>query len=437
VKYLPALDGLRAVAILAVLVFHAMPGTLKGGFTGVDVFFVLSGYLITSVILYDIREGHFSMRRFYLRRVQRLLSNAVCMVFVTALLSYIAVLPLTAAKVAQHGFWTLVNLSNVYIWLSAGGYWGDSANSLPLLHTWSLAVEEQFYILFPIALWILTRGPRPLLFAATVCLTLLSFVLSVYGTWAYPAATFYLLPTRAWEPLLGALLATYRVPTSADLSLRTVNSRLISEFVGWAGMALIVFGFVFIDESYHFPGWIALVPTLGAVAVIVSIANAATTLGRVLSVPLMVLIGKLSYSIYLWHWPLIVIGRKNAELAGKTPQTGELVGAGIGLVLSVIAFWVVEQPSRLRGAGQNWRPRILATCLFFCATASLLVLIIRSSKGSLSDFDRPVYHGLQYNVIDLDPARELTKATKFSDVLLSPAEPHRAQIWKTGGIMHD
>src|ERR1700684_3690170 len=135
IGYVPALDGIRAVAILGVLVFHAMPAALQGGFTGVDVFFVLSGYLISSVILHDIAGGNLSMREFYFRRVQRLLPNAVLTVLFTVALSSIALLPSQAVKVAKHGLWTIFNVSNVYIWRSVGGYWGDSAASVPLLHT--------------------------------------------------------------------------------------------------------------------------------------------------------------------------------------------------------------------------------------------------------------------------------------------------------------
>ena len=140
-SYIAGLDGLRAVAILGVLVFHALPGAMRGGFTGVDVFFVLSGYLISSVILHDLRDGHFSLGEFYRRRIQRLLPNAVLTVFVTMLLSAIVLTPFTAVRVAKHGLLTLFNLSNVYIWRHVGGYWGDIAASMPLLHTWSLSVE--------------------------------------------------------------------------------------------------------------------------------------------------------------------------------------------------------------------------------------------------------------------------------------------------------
>src|SRR5689334_9054781 len=156
-EYSRPLDALRAIAILGVLVFHVNPVWLGGGFLGVDVFFVLSGYLITSVILHEIRKDQFSLREFYLRRVQRIIPNAVLMIVTTVGLYAFLFPPSTAAPVAKHAIWALLSFSNVYILNNTGGYWEQSAASLPLLHTWSLAVEEQFYVLFAPLLMLLTR----------------------------------------------------------------------------------------------------------------------------------------------------------------------------------------------------------------------------------------------------------------------------------------
>jgi peptidoglycan/LPS O-acetylase OafA/YrhL len=436
-KYIPGLDGLRAVAILAVLLFHLFPRTFKGGFVGVDVFFVLSGYLITSVVLHDLRTGEFSIRKFYLRRIQRLLPNAICMIVATTVLSYWLLLPLTAAKVAQHGLWTLLNLSNVYIWQSVGGYWGDSASSLPLLHTWSLAVEEQFYLIFPITLWFLARRRQSFLFIATSGLMLVSFALSVYGTWRLPAATFYLLPTRAWEPLLGAVLAIYQVPGVADRPFRNFYPKPAAESAGWLGLALISCGFLGITEGNDFPGWAALLPTCGAMAVIVSLADGTTRVARLLATPVMVSIGKLSYSLYLWHWPLMVIGRRYAELADGSQRVGELIGAALGVILSVVAYGLIEQPLRLRSREMSCRPRVFITCFSFCIAASLLVVLFRPATDRRGAFDSPVYHALRYNVVDSGPAPEAQWAARFSDVLFTAPDPHPAEIWKAGGIVRD
>jgi peptidoglycan/LPS O-acetylase OafA/YrhL len=433
-KYSPELDGLRAVAILAVLAFHTMPGALKGGFTGVDVFFVLSGYLIASVILHDIRDRGFSIREFYLRRIQRLLPNAILMVLVTLVLSYFALLPLATVKVAEHGLWSLFNLSNIYIWRNVGGYWGDSAASVPLLHTWSLAIEEQFYLFFPAALWLLSRRGRLCSIISGVALA--SFAVCLYGTWTHPVGAYYLLPTRAWELLFGAALAAYRVPANIERPLRTFKSARATKIAGWVGLALVVAGFFLIDEGNNFPGVVALVPAVGTLAVLVSIADGGAGPGWLLSRPSMVLIGKLSYSIYLWHWPLIVLGKSYANLLGYSPQVGALIGAGIGLDLAALAYWFVEKPLRLRGPGRHRRLMVIAAGFSTCAIACLLFSLYRPVADPFGNFDRPVFDRIRYNVLENSAADEALSATKFADVIVPPAEPRPPDVWKTGGIVH-
>jgi peptidoglycan/LPS O-acetylase OafA/YrhL len=429
-KYAPSLDGVRAVAILAVLAFHTMPRVFRGGFTGVDVFFVLSGYLITSVILHDIRNGTFSMREFYLRRIQRLLPNAVVMVMVTVALSLVFLLPSMAVKVAGHGLWAIFNLSNVYILRSFGGYWGDSANSAPLLHTWSLAVEEQFYLAFPLTLWLLSR--RTSIFIVTVFLSLASFALYIYSAGLHPEATFYLLPTRAWEPLIGAILATYRVPVTIDRPLRRTRAVLAMEFAGWGGLALIVAGFLFVKENNNLRGVMALAPALGALTLLVSIADGTTRAARLLSKPFPVLIGKLSYSLYLWHWPMIVIGRTYADLIGISRRAGTLIGLAAGIALAVIAYRVIEHPLRQRGRGRGRRLLVLGTAFFVCFLVCLVASVRHPVSDPLGRFDRVAFYGRLYNVGAI--ARQ--SSIRYADVLF-PEQPSQSETWRNGGIVHN
>jgi peptidoglycan/LPS O-acetylase OafA/YrhL len=438
-KYAPSLDGLRAVAILAVLGFHVMPHKLRGGFTGVDVFFVLSGYLITSVILLDIRNGNFSMREFYLRRIQRLLPNAVAMVLVTVTLSLIFLLPSNAVKVAGHGLWALFNLSNVYILRNVGGYWGDSAASTPLLHTWSLAVEEQFYLAWPVILCLLARRAKIFTVASVAaCLLLASVALSIYGTRVNPTAAFYLLPTRAWEPLLGATLAGFRVPVTADRPLRSARAGMATEILGWGGLALIVAGFHFITEDNRFLEVNELLPAIGTFALLVSIADGDTGPSRLLSQPFPVLVGKLSYSLYLWHWPMIVIGGTFAYLIGISQRNGRLIGALAGVALALIAYRVVEQPLRQRGPGRRSRLLVLGTAFSMCVLVCLAVSLWHPLSDPLGRFDRPAFDGFLYDTGDgnQSPLAPLTLGTRYSDVLFAQS-PRQPEIWRNGGIVHN
>ncbi len=325
--YSAPLDGIRAIAILAVLIFHISPVVLKGGFAGVDVFFVLSGFLITSILLHDIRDGSFSMREFYLRRVQRLLPNVVVTVFAVVLLWTLLMPPSQAIQAGRHGLWTILNLSNIYIWRNLGGYWGDAAEWAPLLHTWSLAVEEQFYLFFPGFLLLLARVQRTRVLAWLVAATVLSLGLWLYGSRIHPVATFYLLPTRVWELLLGAALAAHRTPLRTDDSYpRTLGPKAL-EAMGWCGLGMILVGFLLIDEANEFLGLVTLVPVVGTAFVLVSVADGKTRLARLLSVPFMVVTGKLSYSLYLWHWPLITLGKLQACLSSPGPLPALLLAS--------------------------------------------------------------------------------------------------------------
>ncbi len=434
-KYSPQLDGLRAIAILAVLVFHTWPGSLRGGFTGVDVFFVLSGYLISSVILHDVRAGKFTLREFYLRRIQRLLPNAVLTVLVTSLLAVVALLPSAAVKVAQHGLWTVLNLSNFYIRANVGGYWGDVASTIPLLHTWSLAVEEQFYIFFPWTLWWLARRPRPAV--AMAVLAAGSFALSLYSTWTHPLLAFYMLPPRAWELLLGALLAIRRIPVDAARPLLTSAHSRVREGLGWAGVVLMAVGFVVTREDQGFPGFIALLPTLGALAVIVVTSEGQGALARVLGHPFMVMTGKLSYSLYLWHWPLIVIGRECADLTGRSPQLGAMAGAASSVLVATAAYRFVEVPLRNRGPGRGRRLAIIAAC-FISATVVCLVLQRRDvHSGMQALFDRATFRGQPYNASASPARRQSGAAARVADIDFAPSGPMVERIWNHGGVVHE
>jgi peptidoglycan/LPS O-acetylase OafA/YrhL len=430
-KYSAPLDGIRAIAILAVFVFHVFPGCLRGGFTGVDVFFVLSGFLLTSIILQDIRGGSFSLREFYLRRIQRLLPNIVVTVLAVLVLSSLFLVPSSSRLVGRHSLWTVTNLSNFFIWRNFGGYWGDTAGSAPLLHTWSLAVEEQFYLIFPTSMVLLARFQRNRVTRWLLVATALSLGLCLYATPRHSAASFYMLPTRVWELLLGAALASYRTPLPNDIARPLSPSPMLQEATGWVGLSLVLVGFFAIDEAGGFPRAIALLPTIGTTLILISVTGR-TRVSRFLSTPFMVGTGKLSYSLYLWHWPLITLGKAVAELRGLPPLAGAAAGAVAGVALAWAAYLFVEQPLRSRGPGRRRRLAIIAAGFLLAVLASGWVA--NAPKVDIARyFDQPEFHGLLYSV---GKVGDVSQAIRYQDVRFPAPDGRDDQAWRSGGVVH-
>lgn len=243
--YNPSIDGLRAIAVLAVVVFHVVPGRLKGGFTGVDVFFVLSGFLITSIILEALRKAQFSLSEFYLRRALRLGPNLLVMLGCVIGVASWTALPGFSSQAAENMVWTLSCASNFYIRNHFGGYWGGDAASAPLLHTWSLAVEEQFYLIYPLMLALCIRLGKDKLLVLTGAIAVGSLAACLWSTWHDPQGANYLPHTRMWELLCGALLSMVRNRSDS------VRARLDgkADVLGILGLALIAAGFIGISEA--------------------------------------------------------------------------------------------------------------------------------------------------------------------------------------------
>jgi len=433
--HLAGMDGLRAVAILAVVLFHIWPSALPGGFTGVDVFLVLSGFLITRLILDDIRADRFSLKEFYLRRIQRLLPNLTVTILVVLLIWRCFFMPSTAMQPAWHALWTLFNLSNFYNWLQLGGYWGTDAAQAPFTHFWSLGVEEQFYLLFPGCLLLLIRIQAKRLRTWLAVVALISFAGYLYGTRAAPTATFYLLPTRAWEFLIGAILAAHGSPGGLLRLHRHLQNPKATEAFGWIGLALIFSGYVFIHENRQSSGLLLLAPTLGTALVILSVVNAETRLSRLLSLRPFAGIGKLSYSLYLWHWPLITFGKLQAEYYGQPPLTGATLGAAAGVLLSWIAYKTVEQPFRRRAPGRDWRLAVITTAVGITALVCGVLAIRPPAADPHHRFDPIVSYFLHFDSAK-SSTLDLARDARFSDVEFPPHPPRAVEAWRTGGIIH-
>jgi len=342
-RYRPEVDGLRAIAVAAVILFHAGFSLFSGGFVGVDVFFVISGFLITSIIVEELKADRFSVIRFYERRARRILPAlftvmAACVPFAYHLLS-----PDDLKDFAQSLAAICLFASNVLFW-GESGYFDAQAELKPLLHTWSLAVEEQFYVVFPLFLLAAWRFGWRFLLVLIGAIAVTSFVTSVNEVKSFPSAAFYLLPSRAWQLLIGALASLV-----AD-RWRTVRTRgslgpIADEVIGWLGMAMIVLSLFLFDERSPFPGLNAALPTLGTAMVLLG-ASDRTSVGRMLAWRPLVGLGLISYSAYLWHQPLFAF-TKHALLA-ELPTDLAAVLCVVTIVLACLSWRYVEQPFRDR-----------------------------------------------------------------------------------------
>ncbi len=379
-KYRADVDGLRAVAILPVLSFHAGLGA-SGGFIGVDIFFVISGYLIAGLILKDLDLGKFSIFEFWERRIRRILPAVAVVALATLAIGALLFLPQDFRNLGQSSLYQALLAANIYFWRDSG-YFAQGADVKPLLHTWSLAVEEQFYLLFPFLLMAISRFCRKWLTALILILGIASFGLSVWGTYASTVATFYLLPTRAWELLTGALLASLPPQRQAR--------RWVAECLSYLGLAAILFAVFRYNEATRFPGAAALLPCLATVIIIWANGCSLTSLGKLLAMPPVVFIGLISYSLYLWHWPLLVYARYWSFQ--EVPLGYRLLILAASFVLAAASWKFVESPFRKRLLLKS-RPRVFA---FACTVITLLAvsgLMIYQKQGLPGRFSR---QALQY-----------------------------------------
>lgn len=367
--YRREIDGLRALALLPVMLFHAGFETFSGGYVGVDVFFVISGYLITSIVLRSLDEGRFSVVEFYERRMRRILPALFLVLFVTFPFAWAWLLPSDMDRYSAALASVSLFASNILFWRGSGYF--DAASELkPLLHTWSLAVEEQFYVLYPLLLLLVwSRGRKTFAWILGIG-ALISFALAEWAAPMRPSFTFYLLPTRAWELALGALtalhLARYPLPSGGSH---------VRAAAGLLGLALIAFSVVAYDARTPFPGRLALAPTLGAV-LIICFADGRTWTGRLLGSRLLVGVGLVSYSGYLWHQPLLALARHRSLGHVEWPLAAGLIVAS--LALAALSWKYVEKPFRDRG-------RIARSHVFAFAAAGSVVFLVVGLAGHRTD----------------------------------------------------
>lgn len=346
--YRPDIDGLRALAVTSVVFFHGQVPFFDGGFVGVDIFFVISGYLICGHIFTESLAGTFTYGSFYARRARRILPALLfvtCTVFVASLL---LLSPRELVRFSQSAISGLFGASNVYYYATSN-YFAPSSEQLPMLMTWSLGIEEQFYLFFPLILLPLVKYVRSHVFHAIAALSVLSFLSALVLIHFDPAATFYLLPSRAWELGVGGLLAIAQVEGRPFLKVLERHSHLAAALA-----ATLLFVPIFlIDETMPFPGWIALAPVLGAT---LAIATPSSWLSRLLSVRPVVFVGLASYSWYLWHWPMLSLARISAVKGIDNSAAYTIVA--LSLILAVATLYGIERPFRSssgRDVSKLWR----------------------------------------------------------------------------------
>lgn len=306
-KYRPEIDGLRAIAVVPVILFHAGFTFFSGGYTGVDVFFVISGFLITTIILAELEKGTFSIINFYERRSRRILPLLFFILLLTIPFAWISLFDSDMIDYSESLIAVSTFCSN-FLFVAESGYFDTSTELKPLLHTWSLAVEEQYYVIFPLAMILFWRFlNKNWILSLLIVAGLASLVLSEWATVFYPTHNFYLLPTRAWELAVGAITAVL-LSNNHPFITRLQSHRIISEALSFTGLALILAGIFLIDEETPFPGIYALLPTIGS-ALIIAFASGKNYTGRLLSLKPMLVIGLISYSAYLWHHPIFAFAK--------------------------------------------------------------------------------------------------------------------------------
>ena len=333
-KYRRDIDGLRAISVLAVILYH-YDLSAAGGFIGVDCFFVISGYLITSIIVKQLNNGQFSFLEFYVRRIRRILPAVIFVILATLLSGYFILLPSMYAKLGDSALYAAFGASNFYFFWHTG-YFDTVSEFHPLLHTWSLAVEEQFYLLWPLLLLSVTRftkGRASFTLAALGLVLVISLVISIYTVSVDQKHAFYMLESRAWELSLGGLLAF----------LPAVTNRVVSSVLSVAGLLLVGLSITYLNPEMKFPGANALYPCVGAALLI--LPKRENFVSAFLSLPPLVFVGKISYSLYLWHWPVLVFYRHYGT--GKMPTTNEkIVLIFICVFLSIFTWRYIEQRFR-------------------------------------------------------------------------------------------
>ena len=408
-KYRAEIDGLRALAVIPVIFFHAGLDAFKGGFVGVDIFFVISGYLITTIILSEIKNNNFTIVGFYERRARRILPALFFMMLITTFVSLFVLFPSYLKEYGKSLIYVSTFISNILFW-SESGYFDTDSELKPLLHTWSLAIEEQFYILFPIFLILFWRFGLANISKILITIFFISFFLSEYLSFKSPNAAFFMLPTRGWELLIGSFCAIYMIKG------RAIKPTYFSNAMSLLGLLLILYAIFEYDELTPFPGKYALLPTMGTALVII-FAAPNTFVNYLLSLRLFVGLGLISYSAYLWHQPIISISKhyyKNSLEDGFFIIMFPLI-----FIIAYISWRFIEKP--FRGLKKFTRKQIFKFSLIGISIFTASGIVINQTDGleelkynyQFSDYQRQ-----NYNMIQVSTEKKLSSRMQSGECMI-------------------
>jgi peptidoglycan/LPS O-acetylase OafA/YrhL len=373
IKYRPDIDGLRAVAVLAVILFHGFPQYIQGGFVGVDIFFVISGYLISTIIYSELQTNSFSFLDFYSRRIKRIFPALLAVLFTTFFFGWFFLTPREYEILNQEIAGGAAFFSNFIFWRQSG-YFDIAADKKPLLHLWSLAVEEQFYIFWPLILWVFSRLKVNLLYL-TIFVLIASFGLNIFYINTDPIGAFYAPFTRFWELLIGGLLAYLSLYRLEHIQFGSHSRDLLSI----TGLACILLGVFTFNKLLPFPGWFALLPVVGATLLIFAGPDAMIN-RSLLSSRVMVWIGLISYPLYLWHWPVFSLGRiYSGHALTELQTTGAIL---LSFLLAWGTFKYIESPIRRSSKGGMW----VNAMIFLMTVVGVSAYFVKENNGLASRF---------------------------------------------------
>ena len=401
-KYRPDIDGLRAIAVLAVVAFHAFPTAIRGGFIGVDVFFVISGYLISTIIFENLDKGTFSFSQFYARRIRRIFPALILVLAACFVYGWFVLLADDFKQLGRHIAAGAGFASNFVLWNEAG-YFDTSAETKPLLHLWSLGIEEQFYLVWPLLLWSAWKRKFNLL-TVTILVAAISFFLNVKGVKTDATATFYSPQTRFWELLSGSLLAwfsLYKTGTHEYTLNKAGNfpGKTIANVASFIGVVLLAYGFWRINKELRFPGKWALVPVAGTALILAAGADA--WINRVvLSNKIAVWFGLISFPLYLWHWPLLVFVRMSE--VGAPSRNMRMAAVAASVALAWLTYLLIERRMRFGAHGK----------IKLSALVALMAIAGYSGYNAYSR-DGLSFRSVQHRVNNLYPADSRAREDGF------------------------